>query len=259
METDRGVPALLDSTERLALATALGDTPETVITVHLLRRGLCRALVLGPLAQPRAAIVPATADATEPAAFGDDPQAIWTLLQALSGWRCVNVPLAVGPPLAELIAAATGRRPRRNEDVYHALARPAAAYPHPAVRRLTPEDAPLLEAATPTLGTPGWNWGGATTMLREGPAAGAVVGNRLVSVAYTAAVSDRHADIGVATLPQERGKGLATAAAALVGAASRASGRTPVWSTGEDNRASLKIARNLGFAEVGRRVYVIPA
>jgi len=31
----------------------------------------------------------------------------------------------------------------------------------------------------------------------------------------------------------------------------------PVWSTGEDNVASLRVARKLGFEEVGRRTYVI--
>jgi RimJ/RimL family protein N-acetyltransferase len=30
----------------------------------------------------------------------------------------------------------------------------------------------------------------------------------------------------------------------------------PVWSTGENNVASLRVARNLGFEEVGRRTYV---
>ena len=33
-------------------------------------------------------------------------------------------------------------------------------------------------------------------------------------------------------------------------------GRTPVWSCGEDNIASLKVAQKLGFEEVSRLTYV---
>lgn len=36
------------------------------------------------------------------------------------------------------------------------------------------------------------------------------------------------------------------------------SGRVPVWSCGEDNLASLRVAQKLGFREVSRRVYLIP-
>ena len=32
----------------------------------------------------------------------------------------------------------------------------------------------------------------------------------------------------------------------------------PVWSAGETNAASLQVARKLGFAEVSRRIYLIP-
>ena len=34
-------------------------------------------------------------------------------------------------------------------------------------------------------------------------------------------------------------------------------GHTPVWSCGEDNMASLQVARKLGFEEVSRLTYVI--
>jgi GNAT superfamily N-acetyltransferase len=249
----------LDAPGRLALARALGDTPETVISVHLLRRGLCRALVLGPPDRPRAAILQPVADPTEPTAFGGDPAAFWDLLRWLEGWTCVNVPCGAGPGLATLIAAATGRRCRLSEDVYHALGQPVTRRTDPSVRRLTSDDAPLLDAATRSLGTPGWNWGGAATMLTEGIAAGAIAAGELVAIAYTSALSDRHADVGVATLPDWRGRGLAMAAAALVCTAIQAAGRTPVWSTGVDNLPSLRVARKLGFDEVLRRVYVIPA
>ena len=256
--TSGKAPQDIDERDRLAVVRALGDTPETVIGVHLLRRGLCRALINGEPDRPDAAMLQVIADPSEPAGFGNDPAALWHLLRALHGWRCVNVPRAVGPQLAARIEAETGRACRLYEDVYHVLMAPVAARPHPAVRRLTPADRPLLDTAESDLGTPGWNWGGTEVMLRESVAAGAVVDGRLVAIAFAAAMSTRHADVGVATLSPWQRQGLATAAAALVCAGIQATGRTPVWSTGEDNQASLRVAGKLGFVEVLRRVYVIP-
>ena len=95
-------------------------------------------------------------------------------------------------------------------------------------------------------------------VLREGFVAGAVVDNRLVAVAHTNAVTARYADIGVFTDQDYRNRGYSTASAAIVAKAIRETGRTPVWSCGEDNLASLKVAAKVGFTEVSRRTYVIP-
>ncbi|MDQ3655635.1 MAG: GNAT family N-acetyltransferase, partial [Chloroflexota bacterium] len=66
-------------------------------------------------------------------------------------------------------------------------------------------------------------------------------------------------DIGVATLDRWRRQGLATAAAAQVAGAIQRDGRIPVWSCGGHNAASLAIAARLGFREVARRTYLVPA
>ena len=95
-------------------------------------------------------------------------------------------------------------------------------------------------------------------VLREGFVAGAVVDNRLVSVAHTNAITERYADIGVFTHQDYRNRGYSTAAASLVARAIQGSGRMPVWSCGEDNLASLRVAAKVGFTEVSRRTYVIP-
>jgi RimJ/RimL family protein N-acetyltransferase len=50
---------------------------------------------------------------------------------------------------------------------------------------------------------------------------------------------------------------LAAAAAARVADWLWGNGRTPVWSCGADNQASLRVAEKLGFVENGRRVYLI--
>ncbi|MGH2532831.1 MAG: GNAT family N-acetyltransferase, partial [Thermomicrobiales bacterium] len=175
------------------------------------------------------------------------------------GWEAVNVARAVGPSLAELITAATGRPCGQFEEIYCVLDQPVAAWPHPAVRRLTPADLPLMAASETALGMEGWRFGSAAALLAEGFAAGAVVDEQLVAVAFTSARSDRHAEVGVVTLEPWRGRGLSTAAAALVCTDIQTAGQTPVWSTSEENAASRQVGVKLGFIEVSRRVYVNPA
>ena len=51
--------------------------------------------------------------------------------------------------------------------------------------------------------------------------------------------------------------GFATAAASIVTRRMQETHRIPVWSSGEDNMASLRVARKLGFQEVSRLIYVI--
>jgi len=140
-------------------------------------------------------------------------------------------------------------------DVYHTLTRPVAHFDHPWVRRLAPADLALLEAAPRQM--QGAGFGSLRCLLAEGVVAGAVVEGRVVAIAHTSGHSRRHADIGVFTHPDWRGRGLATAAAALVARQVQAAGQTLVWSAGEDNVASLRVAHKLGFAEVSRRTYVI--
>ncbi len=93
-------------------------------------------------------------------------------------------------------------------------------------------------------------------MLTQGIVAGAVVEGRLVGIAHTSAITDRHADIGVSTLEPFRGRGFATAAASMVARRVQDTGRIQVWSAGEGNAASLRVAAKVGFAEVSRRVYI---
>ena len=123
------------------------------------------------------------------------------------------------------------------------------------VRLLTRDDLTLLQAAQPALRGAGWR--SKEELLQEGVVAGAVIDGQLAALAHTSARSDRCADVGVATLPEWRGQGLATAAAALVCARVLADGQTPVWSTATTNVASRRVAAKLGFVEVSRRTYVI--
>ena len=93
-------------------------------------------------------------------------------------------------------------------------------------------------------------------LLTDGVAAGAVVEGSLVALAHTNAMTTRYGDIGVATDELWRGKGFASSAASIVARRIQERGRTPVWSAGEGNAASLRVAAKLGFVEVSRRVYL---
>jgi len=247
----------LDQTGCHVLADTLGDSPWTVITVHLLRRGLCDAYVEGVPSSFAAAVIQWDILEDEPTAFGGDAEAIWRLLRHVPGWRVINVDEDVAPALGAVMERELGRPMLFYGDIHHILTEPPRVYTHPLVRRLTVEDVALIEEAPPLL-QQGRGFGGPEGLLREGIVAGAVEGGRLAGIAHTSSMTERYADIGVATLEPFRKQGISAAAASLVCAAVQEARRTPVWSCGEDNRASLRVAEKIGFTGIAKRVYVIP-
>lgn len=78
----------------------------------------------------------------------------------------------------------------------------------------------------------------------------AFVDGEPVSFAHAPWRSARWFDISVDTLPGARQLGLGTIVAAAMIRHERAEGREPVWGADEDNRASLALARRLGFVAV---------
>lgn len=246
----------LDQKGCLALADALGDTPETVISVHELRRGLCRAYVAGDPAHFDGAIVQGDSCPDEPAGFGSDPEILWDLLRSVEGWGCVDVASECATGLGEIIEAETGRHIRYYGGVYHTLSRLVISFQNEAVRQLTLADLELLESSPEELR--GSAFGSNADLLSEGFIACAIVSGNIVATALTSARTDRHADIGVFAVEEWRGRGFATAAASIVARRVQGAGQIPVWSAGEDNFASLRVAQKLGFTEVSRRTYVIP-
>ncbi len=245
----------LSSTECQRLADTLGDTPETVISVHLLRRGLCRAYVAGSPSRFEGAVIQALYLPAEPTCFGENALALWELLQDIDEWDCVNVTPTCAPDLGALIQTKMGTPVRYYGDIYHTLQQPVIPLHHPAVRQLTVNDLDLLEAAPAEVR--GSAFGSTRTLLAEGIAAAAIMENRVVATAHTSALSQRHADIGVSTLAEWRGHGFASAAASIVAHEVQKAGQIPVWSTGENNYASLRVAQKLGFTRVAERTYVI--
>ena len=246
----------LDEEGCLILANALGDSPETAISVHRLRNGFCRSFVAGDPGQFDGAIIQENFLPTEPTAFGSDAGILWDLLKLVEGWDCVNVASECAIALGKIIEKETGSRVRYYGDVYHALYRPAARFQNDFVRQLTLEDLELLESEPKEL--QGAGFGSPRCMLTRGIAACAIVSGRIAAIAHTSAQTDRYADIGVFTAAEWRGRGFSTTAASIVAQRIQDSGQIPAWSAGEDNFASLRVAQKLGFVEVGRRTYVIP-
>ena len=155
--------------------------------------------------------------------------------------------------LGWLIGAETGGRVTHYQDIYHTLTTEAVGIKNDAVRQLTVVVLPLLEAS----GLGASSFDAIRTSLSEGTVAGAIVSGKVVAAASTGAVTAKYADIAVRTAEPWRGRGFATAAASIVVKRVQEKGRIPVWSCGEDNWASLRVAEKLGFEEVSRLTYVI--
>lgn len=237
------------------LANSLGDKPETVIHTHLLYRNLAHAYIEGTPENFSCAIIQSLLDPEEPIAFGDDPELIWQILQSVPEWQCISVIPECAGSLSKIMIQKMGQSIRPYGDVYHALYNPAQTFHHIAVRQLTKDDRRLLENCPEELSTFGYENLGIA--LKEGIIVGGIVEGELVSVAHTSARTNRHSDIGIHTLEAWRNQGIATAAASLTAQLVQACNQIPVWSNGEDNYASLRIAQKIGFAEVQRRIYLI--
>lgn len=118
------------------------------------------------------------------------------------------------------------------------------------VRLINPEEADLLENA---FHESSWLWeffGDPRALLKYGQAAAAFIDNQMACVATTLAFTENYCELGVATLPEFRGKGLALECCrALSYAQFESFGRFPCWRTNTTNVGSWKTARNLGLKE----------
>jgi RimJ/RimL family protein N-acetyltransferase len=239
------------------VSAALGDTPETVIVQQFLRDGAVEVLCAGAPADLEGILIQVNEFPEEPIAFGKSADAVASLLPHLNGWTCVNVPAGlVDDLIAPVAEAADAESVRLLDDVHHVLRQPVPPGLGGAARLLDSADEHLVRNAPDVL--LGAGVARVLDRIETGHVAGVIEDGELVSLALTFAVSALHADIGVATHPDWRGKGYGTNVAARVATAVLSDGRTPVWSCGGTNLASMGIARRLGFEEVFRRVYLIP-
>jgi RimJ/RimL family protein N-acetyltransferase len=130
----------------------------------------------------------------------------------------------------------------------------APAAPADAARVLRAADAPAVERLSDEIGWVAKTWGGPAGLATSGHAYGAFAGDRLAAVTCTFFQGARHADAGVVTEPELRGRGLGLASARAWCAGTVAGGRVPTWTTSTENTASRRIAERLGFELVRRDV-----
>jgi len=245
----------LNAAECRLLASLLPEGPQTVISRAHLLWGTARAYAIGLTDSGfETAVIEDPGCPGEPIIFGHNPQQIADLMPQIPNWFCVNVTPELAPELAPLLAKRMGCPMRQQGDVYHTLTQPPPTnlLDHPNVHLLTSTDLPLLQAAPSELRGPD-----PAHLLQQTAAAGAILNNQFVAIAQNYALTEKYGDIGVFTLPDWREHGFASAAAAQVAQWLQANGRIPVWSCGEHNQASLRVAAKLGFVENGRRVYLI--
>lgn len=232
------------------LAAAFGESPETVISYHLLTSRNCDAWFVGDVRQPRALIIQAHGFTTEPIVHGHYVDDVARIIPYIKDWETFSTPLYLAGDLERVVTQARHTTSLRTmTDVYHVLDSTIPdTVSHPEVRLLTDDDLALTIMIDD---------------LQQDSAykpivAAAVIEGDIVSLAHTFAWSPLYVDIGVTTHEQFRGKGMATAAAAIVATEVQKRGRVPVWSTGADNVASMRVAQKLGFRETSRRLYLIP-
>ena len=245
----------IDTEAEEVLAETLPDDPFSFGVRCVLKRHVGSAWVHGPLTSPDAAVVTDPWQASEPNAFGTDPEKVWGLLRELPGWVCVNCDSEMARALAPVLERELGLPTRLLADVYYTLEAPPVPYRHPAVRRLTEDDLEMVERAPEELRPIGFD--SVLAALSGGVVAGAVEENQLVARTSLTLSSEAHADIGSHTLAAWRGRGYASTALSLVAAEVQDRGLTPVWSTGGTNLASQRVARKVGFREFGRKAYVL--
>jgi GNAT superfamily N-acetyltransferase len=242
--------------EGAIVAAALEDRPETIFAAGRLRRGLCPAYLLGSLTAYDYVLVEVFPG--QLAAFGSDPQALWELLQLLPGgraWKSLGVAADQATAVVALLGQLSGRRLPTQTAIYSRLSTPVPVYQHALVRLLAAHEVNL--ALSGPGGSIGAAYGSPQALLAEGWVAGAVVDGELVARAHTSCHSVTYADVAIATREQWQGQGLATAAASLVCQRVQQDGRTPIWSTTEDNHVSRRVAQKLGFEDYSQLIYVI--
>ncbi|HZC07369.1 MAG TPA: GNAT family N-acetyltransferase [Ktedonobacterales bacterium] len=137
----------------------------------------------------------------------------------------------------------------RREVALRLSAAPAAPHsPLPAARRLTADDAPLLEAfeaeSAPYFLDPG-----------HAPCIGVIVDGRLASVAHSSRRTPAACELGINTLPEARRRGYALVAILAWTRAIRAEGLTPIYSAFAHNTASLRLAAAAGYIPVADGIY----
>ncbi|MCC7494976.1 MAG: GNAT family N-acetyltransferase [Fimbriimonadaceae bacterium] len=120
----------------------------------------------------------------------------------------------------------------------------------PRVRLLQPADGPLLQSEL------GWGEEQTAEWLGRG-VYGAFLGDRLACRVTCFRINERVAEIGVRTLPEFRGQGLATHTVQHAATALLAEHHAVLYTCGTENEASLAVAQHLGAHHCGDLLVVV--
>lgn len=120
----------------------------------------------------------------------------------------------------------------------------------PHVRLLNQDDATSLKE---TFATEDWLWDFFFTpeeLISRGGAAAAFINGKMACVVTTIAYTEKYCELGVATRPEFRGRGLALECSRTLSAFQfERFGRLPCWRTQTGNIGSWKVAKRLGLEE----------
>lgn len=97
--------------------------------------------------------------------------------------------------------------------------------------------------------TPYFSWDSSDKFLEQGKGYCVIKDGSPAAWAFSAAISGEEIDIGVETLPEYRGHGLASASATAMINYIIAIGKRPVWACHSGNEASKRLALKLGFVQ----------
>ena len=98
-------------------------------------------------------------------------------------------------------------------------------------------------------------WKNAELFQQSGIGFSLLVDGELSSTAYSAFIHDRQLELGVETIKEFQGQGLASVCCAKLIDYCIAKDFEPVWSCKLENTASLKLAQKLGFVPISYRPY----
>lgn len=238
--------------ERESLCETLGDSPFTVISTHDIRLGMVNLALVGTVFDIGGLVVQLHEDLTEPCIFGNDVTAMTQAMSVIQGWTCVNVDETIALPLSETWGQVLNRPFRFYGDWHYILEEPISIsevnIDGLEIRLLQADDiAPLMASSHEEVDS----W------FSNAVTACAMKSGQVLAMAHLTSVSARYGNIGVYTNAQWRKRGLSTAVSSMVARRIQDMGLIPVWSTGEDNIASQRVAQKLGMTEYGKRMYLI--
>ena len=215
------------------------ETPGPLIGHHILNTGH-GTIQADRWPQPRTIL----ANAAGNCSLAGDPTAVTPQdLQGLTGM--IEAPTNFAPLLQESFADLQVW----DRVVYSLVDEPQFSLPEGyEVRRVTAVDTPHLQSLSPKCNWVAKTWGGVAGLAASGLAWGAWRNGRLVAVACTFFLGKHFEEIGVATEPEHRGRGLSVACAGALCQDIQARGHVPSWTTSSDNSASLRVAQKLGFS-----------